>query len=215
MKPIVSSRQRYSLFNILMFSIAFTFPVVWLPFLRCLFDGKSYSWGQTYFGKQLYSEGIAPDYIWLIIFLVFYVFLFYSFYWLGKRIIFYVLLLIWWLHSFGNLWYDIIKNGDTMFHGDTLNVHISLTGVIAPISIVAAVLIIMVILKDRKMPDFGIAWGKRNTFWAFIILGPLVAQIFLFVMGEPHGTTDEIGVVIAILQALLFPLIFLPPQLKM
>lgn len=195
-----------------MFFVALTFLIVWLPLIRCLFDGKSYSWGQKYFGIQLYSEGLSTDYLWLVLFFAFYILLFSSFYWIRRRLIFYSALLAWWMHSFGSLLFDIIKNGDTEFHGDTLNVHVSLTAVVVPLSIVLMALLGWVINKDRKMPEGNMKWGRRNRMWAILLLAPLVIQAILLATGEPHGTTDEIGVIMAIAQALLFPMIFIPSK---
>ena len=184
--------------------------LTWLPLLRCLFDGASYRWGQDYFGIVLASEGVSADYFALIIFLAFYLCLFISTYWIKNRIVFYLMLIWWWIHSFGSLIFLIIRDGDTFFHGDTMDVHVSLSAVVIPLAIFAAVLIIMAIIKDRKMPDVTIPWGRRNKKWLWFILAPLALQIPLFAFGEPHGLTDEIGVIIAILQSILFPLIFIP-----
>ena len=212
MKNLIAIRSKNILFNILMFFAAFTFMLVWLPLLRCLFDGNSYQWAQQYYGITLVSKGLSADYLALVFFLIIYMALFSSFYWIKNRVIFYALLIWWWLHVFGNLLFEIIQNGDTQFHGDTLNVHVSLSAIVIPLAIIAAILIFLVIRKDRQTPDTQIKWSKPNTQKALFILGPLPIQAILFATGEPHGITDQIGVLIAIAQSYLFPIIFFPAK---
>ena len=70
MKTPIAVRSNNALFNSLMIFSGITFMLVWLPLLRCLFDGKSYSWGQDYFGMPFQSTGIELDYFILIPFFV-------------------------------------------------------------------------------------------------------------------------------------------------
>ncbi|MBK7869154.1 MAG: ubiquinol cytochrome C oxidoreductase [Saprospiraceae bacterium] len=212
MKSLTAVRSRNWLFNLMLFFVSFSFVLVWLPLLRCLFDGASYRWGQTFFGVPIASQGIQPGILFLLASLVLYLALFYAFYWSANRKLFYGLLGAWWLISWGNFLFDILKEGDAMFHGDTLNVHISVASIIIPIALLALVGTIFTIRKDRKMPDVSIPWNRRNRLMALLLLAPLPVQIILLISGEPHGTTDEIGVIITILQAILFPLIFIPKQ---
>lgn len=132
-------RPANGLFNGLMILAGFTFMLVWLPLLRCLFDGSSYSWGQWYYG-------------------------------------------------------------------------LSLTAIVLPLALLAAALIFLVIRKDRRVAAGYTSWGRSNWIKAAIILGPLVVQAFLFAGGEPQGITDQIAVVIAIAQAILVPIIFIPAR---
>jgi hypothetical protein len=108
------------------------------------------------------------------------------------------LLGIWWVNVFGNLIFDIIKNGDAMFHGDTLNVHVSLTTIILPLAAAAMLLIIQVLRTEKE--SVTISWTKKNSTLLNIFLGMLPILFFLLFSGEPHGITDQIGVIIAIAQ---------------
>ncbi len=212
MKNLIAYRTQNPLFNGLLFFSGITFMLTWLPLLRCLFDGKSYRWGQGYFGLSLSSAGLSADYLALILFFLLFLGFFASFYWIKNRKVFYLFLVLWWLHSFGNLLYELIRNGDTQFHGDTLDVHISLSAIVIPLAIIAALLILLVIRKDMRMPEVAIPWQKRNRNWALIILGPLLVQAPFFAFGEPHDITDQIGVLIAIVQSFLFPIMFFPEK---
>ena len=210
MKNLTAARPRNGLFNFLLYFSGVSFVLVWLPLLRCLFDGSTYSWGQSFFGLSFHSQGIQPGLLFLVLALVFFAALFYSFYWIANRKIFYGLLMGWWLYSFGNLLFELIKNGDVMFHGDTLDIHVSLAAIVTPIALIGLVLIVIAIRKDPGLPAGNLSWNKLNNRAAWIILAPLPVQILLLATGEPHGLTDEIGVIITIVQAILIPSIFLP-----
>ncbi len=214
MKTPIAVRPNNALFNSLMIFSGLTFMLVWLPLLRCLFDGKTYSWGQNYFGIFFNSTGIEAGYFILIPFLILYLFYFYSFYWVRNRTIFYIMLAWFWMHNFGNLIYDIIKNGDTEFHGDTLDVHISISSIVIPLSVIALIWVVAVILKDRKLPEVSIPWSRSNTRKALIILSPLPIQAIMYATGEAHGLTDEISVVITIIQSFLLAIVFFPKKIK-
>ena len=210
MKNLIAYRKSTTLKKVLSFIIAITFMIVWLPFVRCIFDGESYQWGAEYFGQMVHGKGVDGSFIFLVFQLAIYVALFYSIYWVRNRIWFYVMLAIWFINVFGNQIAEILINGGTMFHGDTLNVHISVTWIIIPLSIIALLLVIIVIREDINAKEVEIPWNAKNRFYAWVILGPLPLQALLLSMGEPHATTDEIGVVISIVQCFLIALIYRP-----
>ncbi len=210
MKTIIAYRKTNKLTNVLSFLISLTFMIVWLPFLRSIFDGSSYEWGTVYYGFPLGGAGITPDFFFLILQLAFYVALFFAIHWAGNRKLFYGLLLAWFMNVFGNLLADIAINGDTMFHGDTLNVHISLTWIILPLSLLALLLIAAVIITDRKAAEERIPWSGANRMRLWLILGSLPVQAVLLATGDPHGFTDQVGVIITIVQCFLIPFILKP-----
>ncbi len=212
MKIPIAVRSNNVLFNGLMVLSGFTFMLVLLPLLRCLFDGETYSWGMQIYGMSFYSKGIQADYFILIPLLAFYLFYYFSFYWLKNRKLFYTTLIIWWLLNFGNLLYDIIKNGDTMFHGDTLDVHVSLTKIIVPFAMLTLLWIIWIILKDKKLQTVSISWARKNNSMALILICLLPIQALLLAFGEPHALTDEIGVILIIIQAFATAFVFIPTK---
>ena len=214
MSTLLAQRKNNAVANGLLFLIAFTFLTTWLPFLRALFDGESYVWGTTYFGATFGGSGLSPAYLVLVVQVAFFALLFASIYWLRNRALVPVLLGVWWIHIFGNLLFDIIRNGDTMFHGDTLNVHISLTAIILPLSVLALALIVIVIRGDRSDANTALSWSGRNRIMALLIFGPLPLQAVLFATGNPHGTGDQVAVLISILQCMLIPLVVRPYRLR-
>lgn len=190
--------------------ISLTFMLVWLPLLRSVFDGHSYQWGTSYFGVKFQGTGLSPDYWFLLVQMAFYFALFVAMYRVQNRRIYYLLLLLWFVHVFGNLLADIAINGDTMFHGDTLNVHISLTWIVVPLSVLTLLLILLEIRADRQRSEVAIRWNRKNRNMLWFILGPLPIQAILLAMGEPHGLTDQIGVILTIVQCFLLPLVVRP-----
>lgn len=214
LQPIIAVRPVQWRFTLLQFFVGFSFIIVWLPLLRCLMDGSSYSWGMKYFGISFFSTGITEDYFLLPLFLLGYTALFWSFYYAKKRGVFYAMLVLWWVHFFGNFLYEILTEGDTEFHGDTLNIHISLSTIIIPIAVLAALLIVSAITWDLKQNATALAWNQRNKRGLYLILAMLAVQWILFAFGEPHGLTDQVGVVIAIVQSFAIPLVFRPYSLK-
>ncbi len=210
MESFIAYRKPSRLTTLLTFVISLTFMVTWLPLLRSILDGSTYQWGMTWFGLQFSGAGINRDIVFLLVQLLFYAALMVSMYRVRNRSIYHGLLVVWFIHVFGNLLSEIIINGDTLFQGDTLNVSISLTSIIIPLSILAFALILLEIRADRKAEPVQIPWTSKNSTLAWIIFGMLPIQALLLATGEPHGLTDEIGVILTILQCFLIPLILRP-----
>ncbi len=205
MKTFIATRKPNTWTNFLTPLLSLTFMLVWLPTLRSVFVGSSYEWGTSYYGLLFGGAGVNADFLFLVVQLLFYTALFTSMFWARKRIWFYWLLIVWFLHVFGNLLADIAINGDTVFHGDTLNVHISITWIVVPLSVLALMLVARVVRTDRKAPQQQIPWNTVNTRRLWLVFGLLPVQAVLLAIGEPHGTTDEIGVIIAIVQCFILP----------
>lgn len=210
MNNLIAYRKPNIWKNLLAFLIAITFMIVWLPFIRSIFDGETYEWGTSYFGLFIGGKGVTVAFVFLIIQMAFYLTLMYSFYWVQNRLIFYILLTLWFINSFGNLLFEIIQDGDAMFHGDTMNIHISIMWIVLPLALLALLLVIKVIQTDSNSPEEHILWNKKNLLWTYIIVGALPFQFILLYIGEPHETTDEIGVIISIAQCYALPFLYKP-----
>ncbi|MCB0588799.1 MAG: ubiquinol cytochrome C oxidoreductase [Phaeodactylibacter sp.] len=210
MKSPKAIRESQLPHNLLLGLIGLTFMLVWLPLWRCIMDGSTYQWGMSYFGYNFHSKGISADLWVLLIQLPFFALLAYSFYWIKNRNLFYSLLGLWFVFSFGNLFYVILLEGGIEFQGDTMGVKTSVTGLVLALGGICLALIGWAIWKDRQSEDMRIPWTGRNKKWMVALLALLPLQLLLFATGEPHGTTDEIGVVLTIAQAILLPFIFVP-----
>lgn len=194
--------------NVLSLFISLTFMIVWLPFIRSLFDGTSYAWGTNYFGLTINGAGVTPSFIFLILQMSLYAAVIFGLYRMKNRKLYGGLLGIWWLNVFGNLLFDILKNGDTMFHGDTMNVHVSISTIVIPLAILALLLIIMVLRTEGK--ETFIPWTKKNRTLLYLFLGMLPILFILLATGTTSGTSDQIGVILAITQCFYIPFIFRP-----
>lgn len=210
MKSPIAIRESQLPHNLLLGLAGLTFMLVWLPLWRCIMDGSSYQWGMSYFGRDFHSKGISGDLWVLLIQLPFFALLIYSFYWLKNRTWFYSLLGAWFVLNFGNLFYIILLEGGIEFQGDTLGIKTSITGLVLSLGALCLALIGWAVWKDRRAQDKAIPWSGRNKKWAIALLALLPLQFLLFATGEPHGTTDEIGVVLTIAQAVLLPFVFVP-----
>lgn len=193
------NRRFFKTLNFLLIVTSITFATSWLPFIRGIADGESYQWGTSLFGSVFYGKGMSGDFYYVVLNVIIGLMLMYSFYWIKNRIAFYLLLILWYGSMIANSFYEVFSGDGYMFHGDTLNVHLDLSFIIIPLMIVIAALVVYMILEDRKH-SFVAKGTKKNKFWAILLLTPIPVQALLFSMGEPHGLTDKIGVVIALLQ---------------
>ncbi|MDX5482873.1 MAG: hypothetical protein LPK07_14430 [Hymenobacteraceae bacterium] len=201
-----------ALVKVLLYLTAITFVFSWLPFVRCLFDGETYTWGTGYFGRSFSGSGTAGDYWLLILRVAFGLLIFYTAYRSGKRVLFYMLLLLWYLPLLLDAVYLAIYNPEQMrFRGDTLGIDISVAAVIpAFLSLVFVLITYSMYLEQKRIRFVVPTWVRRNNFWLILLMGMLPVQCALLHFGEPHGTTDKVGVVLTILQCLLLPKVFQP-----
>jgi hypothetical protein len=178
---------------------ALTTMVFWLPFVRGLFDGVSYQWG----GFGFSGRGTAGDYWFVATASVLAIALQYLA-WRGPRAPFYALFGGWHLYLlFTTASAAISDPASLRFQGDTLGVDVSFA-VAAPIIMgVAAALALLWIVRDARnatpRPPWT-AWTPRNTRWVLALAALLPMQLVLLRVGEPHGTTDQIGVLVTIAQ---------------
>ncbi len=204
----LSNQSFFRLFNVLLIITSLTFITTWLPFLRAILDGESYKWGTGFFGILFHGDGVSNEFYYIIINFVIGLGLLCSFYWIKNRKIFYFLLAIWFGSMIGNSLFQVFYGKGYMFHGDTLGIHLDLSYIIVPLMLFLGTFVTYMIIQDSRNP-FKATWSKKNKFWALILLIPIPIQAVLLYFGEPHGTTDQIGVIIAILQ-----IIFLHKALK-
>jgi hypothetical protein len=193
--------------NLLLIITGLSMATTWLPFLRGLMDGETYTWGTSLFGMTFSGRGTSGDYYYVVLNLILCLLLLYSFYWLSRRITFYSLLILWYGVMIANVFYEAFWGEGFYFNGDTMNIHLDLSYIILPVMILIGILVLKVIRADRKHNMYP-EWTRRNTIWAVALLLPLFIQAYLLREGEPHGLTDKIGVVLALLQVILISLPF-------
>lgn len=172
--------------------------IFWLPFVRGLFDGATYEWGLAGMG----GTGISGDYWMPVLGAAFAIALRY-FGWRGARMPFHALLLLWLVPlGAGATWLTLTQPEDFRFQGDTLGVDVSLAWAGPVIFGGFALLGIFWVIRDlrsgrkREAPP----WTPTNQRLLIALVALLPIQLVLLRFGVPHGTTDQIGVILTMLQ---------------
>ncbi|CAH2714810.1 hypothetical protein BACCIP111895_01986 [Neobacillus rhizosphaerae] len=182
----------------------------WLPIIRGLFDGPSYSWsgwmgiGGTGIGGQYWLLLILGSLLTSVVFLG----------WRGARKPFHWLLLTWFILL-------VIESGSWFFStetihfkGDTLGVDFSLKKIIFPFDVLFLVLVCLWIIRNLRSASSlpSPTWKRlnRNLLILFFCLFPL--QLILLRFLDHDKIFDQIGVILTIFQWLLLNLSFYPWQ---
>ena len=177
---------------------AVTTLAFWLPLVRSFMDGDSYEWGFFRFrGYGLHGDLWLPAVCVMLALAVRWLG------WRGARLPFHALLLLWLVPiGAGATYLSITRPDDFTFEGDTMGLSIPL----APVGILLfggfAVLAILWVIRDlrsgrrREAPP----WTRTNTILVTGLLALLPIQFILLRFGAPHDTTDQIGVVMTIVQ---------------
>ena len=200
------------LFTVMWVWLSFRTILPWLVFFRLTFEGDSYSWGVDYFGTMFHSSGLArADFLVIYALLAMNLFLLHHLRKHNFRLV--APALVGYLGFFAaDALYALIRGEPIIFQGDTLGVTVNLS---TPFFVM-----------QFGMFSLAIAWwlGVRN-----IVSGPgpqpmanykqvivkiciaaVPVQLVLLIFGEPHALTDEIGVIVTILQWMLLAFAFYP-----
>ena len=204
-------RQQFDrLLKLILVLTAFTMITVWLPLVRGLMDGETYQWGHSLFGIGFGGSGVDGYYWLLALEGVFSVALIYLG-WRGARQPFHWLLLARNMLFAASAFYSAISFPEQYrFRGDTLGVDVSLAWVAPLFWGVLLLLSIIWVVRDlrRIEPRIVPPWNRTNTILLAITLSLIPLQFVLLRFGEPHGTTDKIGVILTMLQWVLLNVSF-------
>ncbi len=163
-------------------------------------DGNSYQWGNTFLRWSYGGSGIGGDYWLNIVQLVFCLCLLYLG-WRGARPPFIWMLLLWNLAQAANAFYNALVFPDSYrFQGDTLGIDLSLAWVGPTYFAVIVVLSLIWAIRNRNSRESQPYWSRTNTVLLAIFLGIIPVQFVLLRFGIPHGTSDQIGVLLTIVQ---------------
>ncbi len=176
--------------------------LVWLPLIRGLMDGETYQWGSAFWGVQLGGRGVGGDYWVLPLQAGFVIWLLYLG-WRGAKRPFHWLLLLWHLPlAIGVSSLALRFPDDFRFHGDTLGVDVSLAWVGPLLFGGFALLSLIWAARDLRQnrPRAIMPLQHTNRILLALMLSLLPVQFALLRFGEPHGTTDKIGVLLTMLQ---------------
>lgn len=184
------------LFTLLWLWMAFRTLVPWLVFFRLTFEGDSYRWGTQYFGWTFYSSGFErPDFLLIYGLLAVSLFILwqmrrYRFSIAAPALVLYLGVLA------ADALYQFIRGVPIVFQGDTLGINLDISIPFYALQFVmfGAALAWWSGVKNLRSADTPPLSGtRRHVVRACILFVPV--QILLLVTGEPHGTTDAIGVI--------------------
>jgi len=205
--PMPSTAKRWDqrLFTLLWAWMVFRTLLPWLVTYRLTLEGNTYSWGADYFGRMFHSSGLArPDFLLVYAFLAASLFVL----WQLRRQHFRIAApaLVAYLGFFAaNAAYQWLAGEPMMFHGDTLNVHVNLS---VPFFIFNLGFFALALAWWRGVADVPQGPGpralsrvRRTVAWLCVASTPV--QVILLMTGEPHATTDEIGVLMTLAQCAL------------
>jgi hypothetical protein len=184
----------------LVFWITFLLIFSWLPLVRILMDGDSYRWGTTHFGVGFSAAGWESN-AWL---LVFKSALMIGLLWgalRGANALFRGVLVVWSVVLAADVVHGAITNpGGFEFHGDTLGIHLNLGWPVILVTCGFAAIALWWVIRSRGRGGSArrVPWTAGNARGLLIFLALLPLQFLLLRFGEPHGTTDAIGVLITI-----------------
>lgn len=182
---------------------ALPFVLFWLPLVRSLFDGRSYEWGVGWWGWRLGGAGVTGDLWYLVLGSALGTILLWSG-WRGERAVFRWVLPVWFGLLLANAVYWAWQDPQGfVFRGDTLGVELNLTWVAPGFHFVGLLLYLAWLRQDRRMPAsarVAAPWTPRNTGRIVALLALLPLQFLLLRLGDPHGASDVIGVLITIAQ---------------
>ena len=191
--------------------VAFKTLLPWLVFFRLTFEGDTYRWGTQYFARSFYSTGLErPDFLLIYALLAFGIFLL-----MQLRIYHFRLaapLLVIYLGVFAaDAVFQLWSGATIVFQGDTLGIRVNIT---LPYFVLQIGLFIVALawwsaIRGIDVGSIRPLEGVRKSV-AFACSSFIPIQVALLVIGEPHGVTDQVGVVGTLLQWALLAWAFFP-----
>jgi hypothetical protein len=191
---------------------AFTTVIFWLPTVRSVFDGSSYTWGIAGFG----GSGLQGD-LWFPLAGAILSLVLLTLGWRGARSPFHFVLVGWHVLLLVGVIRAVRSDPEGFrFRGDSLGVDISLAWIGPVVFGIPAVLAALWAWQDLRGGDHAIAppWTRTNTRWVVALLLLLPVQFVLLRTGPPGSAADAVGVMITIIQWLLVGAALQPASLR-
>lgn len=208
------SRLRWDqrLFHVVWLWIAFRTMLPWLVTFRLTLEGAGYSWGADYFGHRFHSSGLArPDFLLVYALLAVGILMLallrrHRFRVAGPLVVAYLAVFA------ANAMYQLVRGEPVIFRGDTLDVtlNVSIVFFVLQFSMFAVAVLWWVGVRDVDRGTGTPPLGPIRRGLLVVALAVIPAQIVLLVIGEPHALTDEIGVIVTLLNWVLLCAIFYP-----
>jgi hypothetical protein len=195
-----------ALHRLVLLWVALPFVLFWLPLVRSVMDGPTYQWGSGWWGWRLGGAGLEGD-LW---YLVSGVILGLLLLWSGARAgaFFRWAAPLWMLLLLADAVRSAITDPEGfVFYGDTLGIRVNLTWLSPTFHLVGLIFLGLWLFRWKdagrsRNPRAGNDVDLRRIL-AVAALLPL--QFALLRFGEPHGTSDAVGVLITIGQWFAVP----------
>ncbi|WNS75231.1 hypothetical protein RRV45_20530 [Bacillus sp. DTU_2020_1000418_1_SI_GHA_SEK_038] len=180
----------------------------WLPVIRGLFDGRSYTWS-GWLGMG--GSGLTGHYWLLLIFTALLITLIFLG-WRGARKPFHWLLLLWFslLVAESGSWF--FSSETVHFRGDTLGTDIPIGKIIFPFDLLFLGLSIRWVIRDIRTQHSYLypLWKKSNQNLLLFSLCLLPLQFFILRFFDQYPIYDQIGVIVTTFQWIVLNLAFYP-----
>lgn len=200
------------LFVVLWIWVCFRTLLPWLVFFRLTFEGNSYRWGTSYFGHSFHSSGLDRADFMLV----------YALLASGLLILFFLRefrfnvaapLMVGLLATHAaDAFFELVAGDPVIFQGDTLGIRMNISAPFFALSFAMFALAIAWWMGVRnvaaKRNVSRLTPARKRIVQACVLAVPL--QLTLLMSGEPHGTTDQLGVILTILQGGLLSLALYP-----
>lgn len=200
------------LFGILWFWISIRTLIPWLVFFRLTFEGDSYRWGTTYFGRSFHSSGFArADFLLIYLLLAIGIIILYQLRQYNFRVA--APILVAFLGVLGaDALFDLVGGEPIIFQGDTLgiNIDVSLLFFALQFGMLGLAVAWWVGVRDGAIHRNSAPMSKLRKNLARLCAGIAPLQIVLLMSGEPHGTSDQFGVIMTLVQGVLLAFAFYP-----
>jgi hypothetical protein len=182
-----------------------TTAVFWLAAVRGAFDGPSYQWGLFGLG----GRGVSGDY-WFPLVVVIGALAVLAGGWRCRRWAFAVLA-AWSVLVFVTVLAVVASNpAEVRFRGDTLGIDVSLTWIGPLLFGAGAVVSLVAAWRQYRHPRNVTAWNTRNSRWGVLLAAVLPFQFALLRFGSAESLSDQVGVVVTIVQWFMVGRIFRP-----
>jgi hypothetical protein len=191
--------------RILMCWLTLSTLFAWLPFVRSIFDGPSYSWGGDYWGIQFSGSGLGGDF-YILPLAVAYALTMLWLGWRGGRQPFHWLMLGWMIPGLIRSAYESITAPEQFrFRGDSLGIDLSLAWFAPALQLSLVALAIYWVVSDCGRRDrSGLAPLTRANQWMLALaVGLLPIQYLLLKTGGMQSPTDIAGVLLTMAQWVL------------
>lgn len=200
------------LFTVLWVYLAFRTILPWLVFFRLTFEGDSYAWGMEIFGRMFHSSGLARiDFLVIYALLGISLFLLYQLRQHNFKVAAPALLIFLGFFAADAL-YALLRGDPVIFQGDTLGVRFNMS---TPFFLLQFAVFALVVTWWFGVRDISRGTGpqpmsKTRRVIVRVCIAIVPVQLVLLIFGEPHELTDEIGVIVTILQWTLLAYAFYP-----